>query len=287
MPPVFVNMLAARAKQRTTLYVRMPAITNIQGLKAPVLAAAMAGNIDVASQCLAAGIPVDATDSRGWTALKYAVFSGNREGAELLLEHGADCDIADNEDWTALLSAIENRDLEFVNLLLSKGANPNAAPDIEDDDDQKGFSALMRAAHYGEVEIVEALIAAGADLAQTDSDGAAAVHYAALHRHTDCLELLLDRGADPNETGLDGHTPIGMFLVGLATAMSEEMVVDEAAAIATLDLLLERGGNFKSAAEVVAMEVGEDRITVLDAAMFAAKQGGLQDLSSKFARLVE
>ncbi len=252
-----------------------------------LVAAAMSGNTEIASRCLKAGIPVDAIDSRGWSALKYAVSNGNLETSELLLEHGADCNIADSEDWTPLLTAIENKSLEFVNLLLSKGANPNAAPEVEDEDNQKGFSALMRAAHYGEVEILAALIAAGADLAQTDSDGAAAVHYASLHRHPDCLEMFLNHGVDPNGIGADGYSAMGWFLVGLVTATSEEIEIDEDASIATLNLLLKAGGNSKDAFQRPVTDVGDVQITLLDAATFAMKEKSLNDLLKALSRLVD
>ena len=250
-----------------------------------LVAAARAENTELVERCLEAGIPANATDASGWTALKCAVNDLDSEMAELLLQHGADCNIADDEDWTPLLNAIENRDLDLVNLLLSKGADPNAAPDIEDDDGTSGFSALIRAAHYGEPEILEALIGAGADVAQTDSDGAAAVHYAAAHRHPNCLKILLDHGADPNKVGFDGHSPVGMLLVGLGAAVQGGAEIDQAAAIKTLKLLIKNGADWHEGAGKVVASVGDMQVTVLDGAKLAMKQEGLKKLSKEFDRL--
>lgn len=249
--------------------------------------AAHRGLADVVSRLLSLGVHVDSTNSSGWSALKRATVEGHQDVAALLLEHGADANMADEEDWTPLLNAVENRDLDMVRLLLSKGADPNAAPDIVAEEDQKGFSALMRAAHYGELEIVESLIAAGADLAQADSDGVTAINYAALHRHPDCLRLLLRHGADPNCIGSEGYASIGWFLVGLVNSLAEETSVDETAAIAILDLLLEADGDWKGAAEKLVSDVGEPEITLVAAVAFAVNELGLEDLGTMISQLQE
>jgi ankyrin repeat protein/antitoxin component YwqK of YwqJK toxin-antitoxin module len=250
-----------------------------------LVAGAKAENAALVARCLEAGIPVNATDASGWTALKCAVNDLDKEMAELLLQHGADCDIADNEGWTPLLNAIENRDLEFVNLLLSHGADPNATPEFDDESDQSGFSALMRAAHYGEAKILEALIAAGADLAQTDSDGYTAVHYAALHRQPSCLKILLKQGADPNSKSADGDSPIGMFLVGLVTVVEEGVVIDQDQAVKTLNLLIKNGANWQEAAGKTVATTGEVDITLLNAARSVIKEKNLSELSKAIDRL--
>jgi ankyrin repeat protein len=84
--------------------------------------------------CLAAGFPVDTTDSMGATALHHAAISGRASLTRLLLDAGADISIRDNEHsstplgW-ALFGADISKDSEAdyeatVRALLEKGARP-------------------------------------------------------------------------------------------------------------------------------------------------------------------
>jgi ankyrin repeat protein len=84
--------------------------------------------------CLAAGFPVDTTDSMGATALHHAAISGRASLTRLLLDAGADISIRDNEHsstplgW-ALFGADISKDSdadyeETVRALLEAGARP-------------------------------------------------------------------------------------------------------------------------------------------------------------------
>ena len=53
------------------------------------------------------------------------------------------------------------------------------------------YTPLHYAAKMGHVECIEALLAAGADLANRTSDGSTALHLAAEHDRADCLRVLL------------------------------------------------------------------------------------------------
>jgi ankyrin repeat protein len=59
--------------------------------------AAMAGRWPTVTACVAAGFPVDVTESSGATALHYAAIEGRLEIVELLLAHGANLSIVDKE----------------------------------------------------------------------------------------------------------------------------------------------------------------------------------------------
>lgn len=78
---------------------------------------------------------------------------------QVLLEHGANLESRDTCLWTPLLHAVNRKDRkeEFVRPLLVAGADPSRQ-------DKRGYGPLHYAAKAGEVEIVKALAAAGADL---------------------------------------------------------------------------------------------------------------------------
>lgn len=57
--------------------------------------AARSSDIDLLSQFLEAGMPVDCTDSRGYTPLIVATYNDHLETARFLLEKGANPDAVD------------------------------------------------------------------------------------------------------------------------------------------------------------------------------------------------
>ena len=93
------------------------------------------------------------------TALLDASKNGYIEIVKRLLENGADVNHQDGYGLTALMYASKNGHIEVVRLLLENGAKV----DIQS---TRGRTALMYASwggHIGHIEIVRALLAAGAN----------------------------------------------------------------------------------------------------------------------------
>ena len=94
--------------------------------------------------------------------------------------------------WTALHSALDAGRFDIVELLLAKGADAN----IRDDE---GRTPLHIAAWYaasGFPKIVELLISNGADIKAKDNNGKTALSYAIENlRATEIVELLRKHGA--------------------------------------------------------------------------------------------
>ena len=68
-------------------------------------------------------------------------------------------------------------------------------------------TALCLAAKHGHVQIIEALITAGADINHRNDQGRTPLHYAARNRQVESTQALMRLGADPNVADTGGYTP--------------------------------------------------------------------------------
>lgn len=145
----------------------------VQGGFTALLFAAQQGDIEVARLLLAAGADVNDRAADGTSALVLATHSGNGDFACFLLEQGADPNLM-GAGYSALHIAIPHQDLDLVNALIAHGADVNAAvlspsPSRRDSRDHAireqlvGMTPFWIAAHYRQQEILQALIATGAD----------------------------------------------------------------------------------------------------------------------------
>ena len=100
--------------------------------------------------------------------------------------------------WTAA----KNGDTEALKHYLSNGEGPNRL------DPNFGVTPLSWAALEGRSEIVEILIAAGADVNGVNRDGATPLHAAAFMGQRELAKLLLENGADVGAKTHNGDTPL-------------------------------------------------------------------------------
>lgn len=109
--------------------------------------AAQEGDIEVLKAVLAAGVDVNALDSRGWTALMLATNKGYSLLIPLLLEAQADVNIRAPDGATALFMAVAHGNTEIIELLMKAGADVTIRG-------PKGKTPVEVAkARYGDVEI--------------------------------------------------------------------------------------------------------------------------------------
>lgn len=142
------------------------------------------------------------------SALESAAYNAQPDACELLLKQGVDpnafSEFSAPTQETVLHQVITKTSkgaerTRIVKLLIAHGAEVNCRtlPNIPTlcfmrDIRTRGESPLHRAAAYGDVEMIAALIEAGADKSVRDSQGESPLTWASWHlRDTEVLKLLL------------------------------------------------------------------------------------------------
>ena len=172
------------------------------------------------------GTDVNAKDSSGRTALHYAAHEGYKQIVEVLLAYGADVNIGERYyNRTPAEIAMNNNHNKVVELLIAKGADISAlhfALYMKDEakagslieggaDVNKrtpyGTTPLIRAVDAGFKDIVELLIAKGANVNAKDNWDWTPLH-SAVYGHNEIVELLIAKGANVNARDKAGRTPL-------------------------------------------------------------------------------
>ncbi len=137
----------------------------------PLMMAAFSGSGQV-PLLLKTGARADDAAGDGMTALLFASLGGRPETVAALLDAGASMKTRNRNGMTALLLAAEyNPDPRVTALLLKRGASPA-------DRDEHGRTPLMAAAARNNADVVETLLASGADPKAVDHDQRTAAAYA-------------------------------------------------------------------------------------------------------------
>ncbi len=123
----------------------------------------------------------------GLTALHQAILLGDSETAMSLLAGSDDATASDDLGWNSLHYAVSMGERQILMAILEEGGDPNART-------ANGWTALHLAA---EPDMVEALVAAGAEINVSNDSGRTSLHEAAAWRSAAVVEALLDAGADP------------------------------------------------------------------------------------------
>jgi len=117
------------------------------------------------------------------------------EVQRLIAEGEVDVNAHDNSDEsnTALILASQNGRPMVVNALIAAGADVNAA-------NKNGDTPLILASLNGHAQIVDALLRARANVHATDQFGSCALFYASRQGHCGLVDALVDAGADVNHS---------------------------------------------------------------------------------------
>lgn len=123
------------------------------------------GNLAGVQAAVAKGAPVNIADQKKRTALIMAAFGGHTAVVKYLFSEGADINSKDGDNQTALMYASKRSFNEIAAFLLKNGAAVNVRSK------KKGITALMLAAVWDNVELVNMLLEHGADVKLTDAFG--------------------------------------------------------------------------------------------------------------------
>ncbi|SFR83738.1 ankyrin repeat domain-containing protein [Sphingomonas jatrophae] len=146
--------------------------------------AARIGRDDVIPALLQAGVPIDARDARGYTALILASYNGQESTTALLLAEGANPDAPDGARGNTALMGVAFKGYDAIaRLLLDAGATVDAR-------NNAGQTALMSAVMFGHGAIVDLLLARGADPRAEDEAGNSPARVAAAQGNAAMLERI-------------------------------------------------------------------------------------------------
>lgn len=158
--------------------------------------AVKAGNVDEVRR-LVQGTPAlaGAKDSNGVSAILVATYHGRRDVAAALVELGAPVDI-----FEASALGLADRITALI------GADPALVSAYAQD----GFYPLGLAAFFSHRDAVRVLLAGGADVHAMARNPLKVrpVHAAAASRNLDILRAVLEAGADPNVPQQQGFVPL-------------------------------------------------------------------------------
>jgi ankyrin repeat protein len=159
-----------------------------------LIEAAAAGDAARVRALAAAGASLEARAAEGETALMRAAHGGHLDVVRALVDAGADVNATDGRGWGALAKACYNADLDrgfadVVAFLIERGASVEAPIGY-------GIRPLMLAAGYGEIAVVEALLAGGADVLARNDGGLTALMMVKEKFYVDVINRLTEAERD-------------------------------------------------------------------------------------------
>ncbi|MES2403389.1 MAG: ankyrin repeat domain-containing protein [Pseudomonadota bacterium] len=202
---------------------------------------AAAADPDAVARLLELGLPVDARDGRGATALLRASGAGALQSVQRLLAAHADPKLTVDTGASSLSAAVSARQPDIARALVAAGV----PVDLRHADD---VTALMIAAALGYPDMVAVLRELGAQPGLVDARGQTALHAAARFcfdsrdslRCRRLLDALLQDAAHLNTADRSGATPL-LVLLGVHTKPGADC--DGTHLGALLPALLDAGAN--------------------------------------------
>lgn len=162
------------------------------GERTPLSYAAEVGRLPLVELLLGCenAIDINKQDTGGRSPMFWAVEGGHEKVVKLLLEKGADPNLKTTSNWssgeeTALSRAASNGNLAIVQLLLSMDSVDHESKNYA------GLTPLFLAATNGHVDVVEQLLAGGADPDSQDNSGQTPLFLAAMGGHEEVVKTLL------------------------------------------------------------------------------------------------
>jgi ankyrin repeat protein len=162
---------------------------------------------EVVKFLIESGADINIQDSEKNTPLHYAIENESGEIVKTLLKANANLQIENGRNQTPLLLAVENDNLSIARLILESGADPNHK------NSYKVTPLQMAVSRGSQLEILNALLKAGAKVNDSDEDGNTPLHDAVVKLYEpskvhEVMAVLLKAGADVNAKNSKGNTPL-------------------------------------------------------------------------------
>jgi ankyrin repeat protein len=192
-----------------------------------------AKNKCVAELLLARKPDINATDKLGFTPLHWAVYDGHFDLVKLFVANKADVNAKADGGWTPTNLAEElcgeaGPETLFLlqhggvpgipdaklNYVIKHPGTPSLRrvlqrrPDVVTMKDERGRTALSHAVGSSNTQVMELLLAAGAEVNIRDNFGNTPLQYASVTRNVKAVELLLANKADVNVRNGKHETPL-------------------------------------------------------------------------------
>jgi uncharacterized protein len=170
--------------------------------------AAARGDAAEIEKLIAEGERPDIQDASSRTPLHVAVFRHHHEAARTLIRLGANPNALDAQRYDIVTIAAVDGDLDMLKIALEGGASARNVTS------PYNGTALIAAAHRGNLEAVKMLIAAKAPLNHVNNLGWTALLEAIVlgngsKKYFDIVEALIGAGCDVNLPDRNGTTPLG------------------------------------------------------------------------------
>jgi len=151
------------------------------------------------------------------TPLILAAYMGQAEAVELLLQRGAKVNARDRTDRvpeargnTALIKAAQRAHTEVIRVLLAQGKGIEVDAQTKD-----GETPLWFVVEAEDLEAVKLLHDHGAKINHTNNFGSSMLVGTFLHKRFEVLDYLVAKGADINMADSAGHTPLMTAITSL------------------------------------------------------------------------
>ncbi len=232
----------------------------------PLMYAASLGNIKICELLLEQGAKVNALDKNGDHALNWAAFSGKVSTIRLLLKNDADVmlkskhgtaadvalrlwhhdSVANLFRHTKIASSLSTKEEKLVNAILQndyKSVKKSLQKTSANTKDQLGTPSLQLAVQQGNYELVNLLLAHGADVNLMNRVGQTPLAWAARFGHVAIVAMLIANGANANicdktyqltplmGAAVNGEVAIGMLLLKNGAMIDTKDIINQASAL--------------------------------------------------------
>jgi len=224
--------------------------TTSKGGFSPLIFAAAKGDFKTTDRLLAAGADVNYSVPAGMNALLIAMAGRNPKLAELLIAKGADPAAKDRNGSTLLHSAAQLGDVQMMKGLLARGLDVNAKTAKSQGGRGGGgqrnagpgeMTPLLLAAKGNHVEMMKALVEAGADPKLKAQDGTNLLIAAAGSGHVEAVKYAYELCPDIAAATERGQTAVHAALTGTMQISTPEDIC------AVIQFLAEKGADLSAA----------------------------------------